>query len=301
MISIIICSKYEELPETLVKNIADTINVAYEIIHIVNANKQYSIFSAYNEGFRKSQYPNLCFLHDDVKFHSYNWGQKLVTHLEDKNAGVFGLAGRDIVTRVPASWKVKLPSVNIIQSSINTHKRTKVRYKPKNYIGNKRSVVLLDGVMLCMRRELMSKIKFDEQFNGFHGYDFDICIQAATLGFENYVMYDIVLEHFSRGNPDEVYYKNLIAIFKKWQHKLPIVGANVSENQKNKLYKIEKRGISRLLHKMARRNFSVAEISAEILYFAKSINVANIGLLKVCIPFEILLIRLLNFPLKIKR
>ena len=296
MISIIICSRYELLSNALLQNIADTIGVQYEIIHIANTCNQYSIFSAYNEGIKRSKFPYLCFIHEDVLFRSNNWGEKLATHLQQPDSGVFGLAGRDIVTRVPASWTVKLPAVNIIQSSKNNRKRTKKRFKPKGFNQSKREVVLLDGVMLCMKRELMNSIKFDENFDGFHGYDFDICIQSAVMGLKNYVMYDIALEHLSRGNPDVIYYRNLIAIFKKWQNHLPLIGASTSEKQKNEITKIEKAGLARLLRKLARRGFSVAEIKSEINYFEKITYGQNRKFRNFLIPFEVFAVKLLNHP-----
>jgi len=296
MVSIIICSQYESLPDALLQNIADTVGVQYEIIHIANTSNQHSIFSAYNEGIKKSKFAYLCFIHEDVLFRSNNWGEKLAVHLQQPDSGIFGLAGRDLVTRVPASWTVKLPGVNIIQSSSNGRKGTKKRFKPKNFNQTRRAVVLLDGVMLCMKRELMNSIKFDENFDGFHGYDFDICIQSAVKGLKNYVMYDITLEHFSRGNPDVIYYRNLIAIFKKWQAHLPLIGTNASEKQKAEITKIEKAGLSRLLRKLARRGFSVGEIKSEINYFAEIITARNSKFRNFVIPIEVFLIRLFNCP-----
>lgn len=296
MISIIICSKYESLPDALLQNIANTIGTQYEIIHIANTGNQHSIFSAYNEGIKKSKFPYLCFIHEDVLFRSNNWGEKLAVHLQQPDSGIFGLAGRDLVTRVPASWTVKLSGVNIIQSSNNGRKRTKKRFKPKNFDQTRRAVVLLDGVMLCMKRELMNSIAFDENFDGFHGYDFDICIQSAVKGLKNYVMYDITLEHFSRGNPDVIYYRNLIAIFKKWQSNLPLIGINASEKQKKEIEKIERTGLSRLLRKLARRDFAVNEIRSEINYFTQATTGKESKFKSFLIPFEVFFIRFFNSP-----
>jgi hypothetical protein len=44
---------------------------------------------------------------------------------------------------------------------------------------------------MCMRRELMQNIRFDETFNSFHGYDYDISIQSIVAGYTNYTIYDI--------------------------------------------------------------------------------------------------------------
>jgi len=296
MISIIVCSKNKLLSEAFKNNIANTVNVDYEIIHIDNSESQYSISSAYNKGVIESNYPYLCFVHEDVKFHSHNWGNNLIVHLQRPNAGIFGLAGRDIVTRVPASWKVTLDSVNIIQSYRSKKRRSKTRFLPKKFNLSFRSVVLLDGVFMCMRRELMEKIRFDEEIEGFHGYDFDICIQSSIAGYSNFVMYDIVLEHFSKGTPDVCYYRNLIKIFRKWNNQLPLTSENISSKQLSKIRQIEEKGLYRLLVKMVRRGFSTKEIIAEITFFGLSIGSSKIKFTRQRIYLYVFFIRLLNCP-----
>jgi len=62
---------------------------------------------------------------------------------------------------------------------------------------------------MCMRRELMQNIRFDETFNGFHAYDYDISIQSIVAGYTNYTIYDIKIEHFSKGKTDIVYFINI--------------------------------------------------------------------------------------------
>ena len=297
MISIIVCSKRKDFFKLLADNIADTIFTEYEIVHINNSENKHSIFSAYNEGVARSKYPYLCFIHDDVFFHSKNWGERIIKHLQLPNVGICGLAGRDFVPRVPASWKVNLPSVNIIQSDKTGKKRSKTRFKPKGFGLERRPVILLDGVLLCMKRELMDSIKFDEKLKGFHGYDFDICIQSTVRGYENYVMDDIVLEHFSRGNPDASYYRNLINIFKKWNKHLPLIKKNASVSETVRIHKIEKKGLSRLLGKLVRRGFSTNEIIPIISYFANQIDLKNKKLRIKTIRLEVLTMKFLNFPI----
>ena len=180
MISLVICSTHKKISEALVNNITESIGVQHEIVYIDNYDNRHSIFSAYNEGVARCKYPYVCFIHEDVFFHSRNWGKKIINHLQIPNVGICGLAGRDFVTRVPASWKVKLPSVNIIQSDHSGRKSSKKRLNPPQYKLERRNVVLLDGVMLCMKKEIFNTIRFDDQLEGFHGYDFDICIQAAV-------------------------------------------------------------------------------------------------------------------------
>ena len=294
MLSIVVCSKHKTLSKDLVDNIAKTVGVEYEIITIDNSENKYSIFSAYNFGFRKSKYKYICFVHEDVYFHSLNWGEKVIDHVQDPGTGIIGLAGGDLVSRVPAAWSGFLSqSKNIIQSDRTGKKPTKIIRLPENFNQSQRPVILLDGVFMCMRRELMEIIHFDEKINGFHGYDFDISIQSTVKGFVNYVIYDIELEHFSRGKTDAVYYRNLISVFKKWEQSLPLFLNDITQEQLTQISKIEENNLSRLIKKMVRKGFKSNEIKTEALYFADIINskkaVKFLGL-------RIFFIRLFNSP-----
>ena len=294
MLSIVICSKNKTLSKELVDNIANTVGVNYEIIPIDNSGNTYSIFSAYNLGFNKSKFQYICFVHEDVYFHSENWGERVIEHLQDPETGIIGLAGGDLVSRVPAAWSGFLSqSKNIIQSDRTGKEPTKIVRKPENYNLTKRPVILLDGVFMCMKRELMEIIHFDEKMNGFHGYDFDISIQSTVRGFVNYVIYDIELEHFSRGKTDALYYRNLISVFKKWGNYLPLHLKDITEKQLQSISKIEENNLYRLIKKMVRKGFKSFEIKTEAHYFA------NIIASKKAVNFlelRIFFIRLFNSP-----
>ena len=68
MISIIICSRTASISDELNQNIDQTIGIPYELVVIDNSENLYSIFSAYNEGVKRSKYEMLCFMHDDIIF-----------------------------------------------------------------------------------------------------------------------------------------------------------------------------------------------------------------------------------------
>lgn len=295
MISIIICSRFKEKADLLAQNIAATINLQHEIIIVDNNDNRYSIFEAYNRGVGLSKYPYLCFVHEDVLFHSINWGEMIVNHLKLPQVGICGLAGRDFVTRIPASWKVKLPAVNIIQSYPGSAKHSKKRFVPKNFQSSRRNVVILDGVLLCMKKEIFGKLKFDEELKGFHGYDLDICLQAVVLGLKNYVIYDVELEHFSKGNPDAFYYRNLIKIYKKWENHLPVMGENTPESITASIHRIETKGLSKLLKKLVRRKFSSSEIIDEIGYFTRMLNLKNENFILKTLHAEVIAVKFLFY------
>jgi len=294
MLSIIICSKNKTLSKEFVDNINITIGVDYEIIHIDNSENTHSIFSAYNTGFAKSTSPYICFVHEDVFFHSMNWGDSVIAHLQDRKTGIIGLAGVDLVSRVPAAWSGFFSqSKNIIQSDSTGKKQTKIIRLPVDFDQLKRPVIMLDGVFMCMRRELMESMHFDENMKGFHGYDFDISIQSTVKGYVNYVIYDLNLEHFARGRTDGFYYRNLISVFRKWESYLPLFLKDISDNQKNEISKIEENNLFRLIKKMIRKGFTSSEIKTEAIHFSKIIGSKNVvGYLQI----RIFLIRLFICP-----
>jgi hypothetical protein len=197
MLSIIVCSRNKSLIPQFVDNVSKTVGVDFEIVHIDNSENVYRIFSAYNEGFMRSKFPYLCFVHEDVLFHTQNWGEKVLAHLQDPITGVIGVAGSILMPRVPTSWAtLKSTGHNIIQSDKTGKKPTEHIIKPIGYSLSKRATISLDGVFMCVKKELMPKIFFDENLKGFHGYDYDFSIQAIVAGYKNYVIYDIQIEHF---------------------------------------------------------------------------------------------------------
>lgn len=299
MLSIIICSRHKILDSIFVKNIMDSVGVEVELITIDNSENKYSIFKAYNLGVQRSKYNNLCFLHEDVCFHSDDWGQKILQHLQIPDMGICGVAGRDFVSRVPAAWNKKLSGANIIQSDKLGIRRTRRKLIPNHYTKSLREVITLDGVILCCRKEIFEKISFDETIGNFHGYDFDICIQSIVSGYRNYVMYDVVIEHFSRGNPNAYYYRALVKVFRKWENVLPLFSREIKAEIKPKIDLIDYCGLTRLLGKMVRRNIPVSEIKSEIEYFTDVMKLRFSGFRKMWILPQIYWMRFLHVPMSI--
>jgi hypothetical protein len=262
MISIIICSKNKEISFSLSNNIHDTIGCEYELIVIDNSKNQYSIFSAYNLGISKSTLPYLCLIHEDIEFQTLNWGNKIINHLNKPGTGLIGVAGGQAALRVPLGWT----SFNLYYNITHTYlsKRNKIIDKKKIFPQihhESEAVVLLDGVFMCAERKLFSHIQFDESFEGFHGYDQDISLQATIAGYINYVVYDIDLKHFSRGNFDVNYITTLLLIYDKWRDQLPIFVRSIDKNKLiEKQYKAEKNTLLRLKKRMVRAEMPYSEI-----------------------------------------
>lgn len=300
MISIIICSKHSDISPELKDNIKNTIGIDYEIVVMDNSNGQYSIFSAYNKGFIQSKFPFLCFVHEDVLFKTQNWGKVLINHLSDKKIGIIGIAGGKIMTRIPASWwMLGYGYKNLIQHYKNN--KTSSLEKTQNHSGNPQPAILLDGVFLSFRSELFEKIKFDEDLTGFHGYDHDISVQSVLAGYNNYVVFDILLEHFSEGDMNAQYYANLIKIYKKRNDSLPLFAYDITDEVKAGIAKIEVRMLEKLIRRMARTGFTTQEIVSDTLFFSDSIKREGVGINIKYLWFKIFFTRLFNAPIYLFR
>ena len=57
MISVIVCYRHADDLAALRANVSQTIGVPHELVAVDNTDNRHSIFSAYNEGMRRSRQP----------------------------------------------------------------------------------------------------------------------------------------------------------------------------------------------------------------------------------------------------
>ena len=213
MLSIVISSYQQHYYEQLVKNISETIgeDFRYEIIQIWNPNTM-SITKAYNLGAEKAQFENLLFLHEDLVFHTKDWGEKLIKHFSVPNVGILGLAGSNYVPAAPSSWTVteQYNFINILQGNKDNQKVVLLNKTQENI----NPVFAVDGVFLAIKKEVYNQFKFDENITGFHGYDLDFSLRVSQKR-QNFIIDDILVEHFSKGNPDKKWFDTNILIKQK--------------------------------------------------------------------------------------
>lgn len=211
MLSIIISSYQPQFYSALEKNIAETIGIPYEIIKIDNPNLM-GICEAYNKGASLSKYDYLLFIHEDVLFHTKGWGVKLISHLSLENVGVVGVAGSNYVPKAPSTWFLLDNSYhrnNFIQSN-----REGTLREIKRISKIREKVFSLDGVFLAVKKNVFDEFLFDEEIIGYHGYDLVFSLSVAKK-YNNYVLGDILVEHFSVGKPDITLFDNNIKVRKK--------------------------------------------------------------------------------------
>lgn len=259
MMSIVICSKSPFVKDVLKENIALTIGIEYEIVLIDNSRQKYNIFQAYNHGVELAKGEFLCFMHEDIMFHSTDWGKIVTRLLSNPSVGLVGVSGSETIPS-KGDWRF---SYNYSTYVIQGHQT--LGEHPLYYINGVnwdihqtcRQVVVVDGCWFCIRRELFSEgqLRFDEDnFHSFHLYDSDISMQVNKLGLEIYLCANILVEHFSEGLYSDEYLKGLQSFLKKWQKDIPYSLQNrktdsdvENENLKNLNRRIENDRLVRMI------------------------------------------------------
>jgi hypothetical protein len=248
MISIVVCHLDKKLLDQFILNINNTIGVPFEFVIIDNSNNEYTIFEAYNLGVGRSKFDVICFAHEDLLFHTKNWGEKVVSHFKDETVGMIGVIGGNAFPKCPAPWwNNTLLNDHLIHNiqhwkdgfmpKNNPNKKpfkdkTNITLDYHNPTGENRvKAVVLDGLWMCAHKRVFKKCKFDEEtFKGFHCYDTDICLQVNQY-FDVYVVYDILLEHLSMGSVAKEWAGAAEILADKWMDKLPIFANPVDETK----------------------------------------------------------------------
>lgn len=227
MISLIICSRHSDIPKALKDNIDSSIGVDYELVIIDNSENKYSIFSAYNEGVRRSNYPLLCFMHEDILYHTLNWGNIVLEHFRDEKAGLIGVVGTHFLPGTPCGWyHSMIVSGGCIQRETYSDEGSAIEKRNLLRMENMKSIdaVAVDGMWFCVRKDAFRYIQFDElNYNGFHCYDLDICMQLRENNYSVKIVSDILIEHFSYGSFNTEWVQGIHIFYNKWKSKLPQV------------------------------------------------------------------------------
>lgn len=248
MISIIICARKPQIAPELDENIRSTIGVDHEVIWIDNSENRYSIFTAYNEGVSRSRYPFLVFMHDDVLYHTHNWGELLIRHFEDEGVGAIGVAGTPYMSYTPGGWwSTGVGYLHLLQSERKGDEPFLQNFFPSGI--NTVEAVALDGVWFCIRKKLFETIRFDsEHFNSFHFYDVDTTLQVFRAGYKLLCVKDILIHHLSMGQLDSKWLDNAMIFHQKWKEQLPISVRAYSLGEQSH---IEYRVLNELMSKQA--------------------------------------------------
>lgn len=235
MISCIICSRQPDLLTNLKENIASTIGCEYELVVIDNSKNEYSIFSAYNEGVRRAQGDVLCFMHEDILYHTKEWGTKVADYFAQyPQAGLIGVAGTHYMPAMSAAqWDCELSSSSMIQGELINGKYITTTHLHDDYKATPTEVVAVDGLWMCVPRKMFDNVGWDDiSFKGFHCYDTDMALQVWNAGFEVHLCWDVLIEHKSLGSANKDFIEACDVLYNKWKSILPMTkGISMTERE----------------------------------------------------------------------
>lgn len=222
MISIIICSRASQINQLLFQNIKETIGCDFDLIVIDNSKKIYSIFEAYNIGIKKSKGNYWCFVHDDILFHTQNWGQEIKKIFEnDEEVGLVGIAGSKIKTRMPSAWFDCDESLKV-NSLIQHFNSDKVKLWERGWKDKRNEEVsVIDGVFMVGKKD--NSIKFSEELTGFHNYDLNLSLAYKNADYKVIVTRNVLIEHFSIGKIDKSWYISALQFDAEYGKYLPLI------------------------------------------------------------------------------
>jgi len=229
MISIVISSSNPGYLTAVKENVRETIGVPYEVITVPNGDGKRGICEVYNAAAAQAKFDILCFMHEDIQFHTQDWGHNVVEVLSNPKVGLLGVAGSKYKSLMPGGWSC--PGISIPWHKANFIQRFKFEdLQTQHFVYNTSDeqvseVATLDGVWLCTRKTVFKTIKFDEQLlRGFHGYDLDYSLQVARQ-YKVCVTFGVLIEHFSEGNYSADWLDAMLKLHNKHKDALPrIVG-----------------------------------------------------------------------------
>jgi Glycosyltransferase like family len=199
MITLIVCSINKNLLEDLKTNVSTTIGVEHEIISTDNTILKQGICKVYNESAKRAKFPYLCFVHEDVRFWTKDWGLMMIETLRDHQTGMLGFCGGKYYPDVPGGW-LDIPHDLRRFSMLSVLKDEKKYLTVKdNSASHLSRTVTLDGLLLAMRKSIWEEFPFSQDYlKGFHFYDIDICLRVQTK-YKLVIDHRIFIEHFASG------------------------------------------------------------------------------------------------------
>lgn len=273
MISVIICSANAKLLELVTQNVVTTIGVPHEIISFDNSKGDKGICEIYNRGVREAKFDILCFMHEDIKITTGDWGKKVIDiFVKDGEIGIVGVAGGGYKALTPSGWycvEFQHPDKsfqNILQGyKLDSKEELHAYHNPRDE--KLSEVVCVDGVWFCTKREIAKSNQFDEVLlKKFHGYDVDFCLKVYGK-HKIVVTYDILMKHTSEGNFNKAWLDQILVLHQKWSNRLPLTTSGVSERE---IYFTEKRALKNLIEQMLDWKYSFFDIHKMLVATAAS-------------------------------
>ena len=175
---------------------------------VIELRNQASIHSAYNKILNHVRglpgLEALVLLHEDLRISDRHFRNKVAGARHDPSVGVAGAIGAVNVTSL-AWWEGEIRGA-LAES----------RFRVEGNLAE-REVETLDGALLCLSPWVVRNHHFDEAYQGFHGYDADLCFSVRATGRRVVVASLDLFHHTKGGYGDMRSYSSNDSIFrKKW-------------------------------------------------------------------------------------
>jgi GT2 family glycosyltransferase len=159
-------------------------------------------------------------MHDDISYHTPDWGQRVINHFNNINLSAIGVGGSPYLSYMPGPW---WGSGHLYETILQSSEAGSHPVLKDNSNGTlRRQAITIDGVWMCVRKSLFNTVKFDdENFDGFHWYDADLSMQLFSNNYQTYCVNDILISHNSLGSVDSNWIDNCLKFQKKWKNHLP--------------------------------------------------------------------------------
>jgi hypothetical protein len=191
-----------------------------------------SIFIKYNQSIEAliknglKENDIVVFSHEDVKLIDDHLVEKFEMVFEEKkDVGLIGVVGASKLNDTCRWWSNQVQDMrgHIIQEN-----NTQNHHLIKGIVGYSDDLIVVDGLIFAIRADLFLKynLRFDqENYDGFHFYDIDICCQILEKKLKIAVA-DILVLHKSIGDvsKNDDWAKNKDVFVKKWtgKYKFPL-------------------------------------------------------------------------------
>jgi hypothetical protein len=228
-------------PEAYARWAAPGIARAREADSVVYANSSAgSIFRAYNllleQAAEHEDLEALTLLHQDVEIVDDGFCAKVREALSDPDVAVVGCVGA-LDARSMAWWEGSVTWASFTHryyehggGEVEAFAMHPERVPPPAY-ARTGEVDTIDGFVMVLSPWAVRNLRFDESLGRFHGYDFDLCLQARAAGRKVLTADLKVIHHHSLDLLDdpEGWVQANVRIIEKWEERFPKLAAQAGD------------------------------------------------------------------------
>lgn len=191
-----------------------------QFLHYQN-NGDYSLTQLYNKGLNDAKYEIVVFMHDDIEINTQNWGYKLLKHFKNEpDYGILGIAGTKELSKSGTWWENRNKMYGIVNHRNVEKNLVWTSEFSKDFKDEIYDTVVVDGVFFAVNKSNI-KVKFDENFEGFHFYDISFCFDNFMENVPIGVISNIRITHNSVGATNEKWEENRQKFVEKNKLDLP--------------------------------------------------------------------------------